>query len=431
MITVTAEIRTALARHDITTAYRLLIESGIPQREIAQATGQSQSEVSDIRSGRRVLGYDVLVRIADGLGVERGLMGLGWEPTGQYDETSAHATGEPGAEEVSEAVKRRNFINAVAGAVVAGHPVLRELLDAPSNAPAPVFPTKLGASDVTALRDLTATMRTLARQYGGQADAIGTTARNYTRLLTVPGTDAVKAQLGSALAELHTVAGWACFDAGLSPDTVRAHFTRGMELATKSGDTYQAVDAIYHAAMATQNAAPDDSLKLLQLGTARLGHDRSHPRTETLRSWLHVDSAHSLLMLGERDQARSELAAGREGWNPADRFDAADMDHVTALAHQELGLVDSAEQLAVSSVQKWGTEQRRDAVQAETTLAVLYVQSGDSRGTTLAQRAIDDVAALQSKRARARLAPLGRALAARRDSTAQDLTRRVRELQTA
>jgi transcriptional regulator with XRE-family HTH domain len=46
------------------------------QRRIAAMTGQSQSEISEILSGRRVVSYDVLLRIADGLGVPRGLMGL-------------------------------------------------------------------------------------------------------------------------------------------------------------------------------------------------------------------------------------------------------------------------------------------------------------------------------------------------------------------
>jgi hypothetical protein len=39
-------------------------------------TGQSQSEISEILGGRKVIAYDLLVRIAQGLGVDRGLMGL-------------------------------------------------------------------------------------------------------------------------------------------------------------------------------------------------------------------------------------------------------------------------------------------------------------------------------------------------------------------
>jgi hypothetical protein len=49
----------ALARRDITTVYRLLNEAGAPQRDIAAMAGQRQSEVSEIFSGRQVMGYDV------------------------------------------------------------------------------------------------------------------------------------------------------------------------------------------------------------------------------------------------------------------------------------------------------------------------------------------------------------------------------------
>jgi transcriptional regulator with XRE-family HTH domain len=44
----------------------------VAQRRIAAITDQSQSEVSEIIAGRRVVvSYDVLVRISDGLGVPR------------------------------------------------------------------------------------------------------------------------------------------------------------------------------------------------------------------------------------------------------------------------------------------------------------------------------------------------------------------------
>ncbi len=61
-------MRVALAVHDFATVYQTLTECGISQRRIAGCTGQSQSEVSEIRQGRRVVGtYALLVRICDGL----------------------------------------------------------------------------------------------------------------------------------------------------------------------------------------------------------------------------------------------------------------------------------------------------------------------------------------------------------------------------
>jgi transcriptional regulator with XRE-family HTH domain len=69
-------MRTALAQRDIARVYKLLAAAGISQHGIARLTGQSQSEVSEILSGRQVKQVDVLERICDGLGAERGWMRL-------------------------------------------------------------------------------------------------------------------------------------------------------------------------------------------------------------------------------------------------------------------------------------------------------------------------------------------------------------------
>lgn len=74
------DMRIALAARDIATVYRLLQRYGLAQRHIAALTAQSQGEVSEIITGtRRVVSYEVLVRIADGLGVPRGWMGLAYD----------------------------------------------------------------------------------------------------------------------------------------------------------------------------------------------------------------------------------------------------------------------------------------------------------------------------------------------------------------
>ena len=102
-----SEMRSALAAREVSTIYKLLRRRGVSQRQIAAMTGQSQSEVSEILKGRQVMAYDVLVRIADGLGVPRGYMGLA------YDEVTAArvaATREAPEAEESEDVKRRKFL---------------------------------------------------------------------------------------------------------------------------------------------------------------------------------------------------------------------------------------------------------------------------------------------------------------------------------
>src|SRR5215831_8301066 len=101
------EMREALAGREISAVYRNLRKEGISQRQIAALTGQSQSEVSEILKGRQVMAYDVLARIADGLGVPRGYMGLAYDEATEIQVVGA--ADEQQAEE-DESVKRRNFL---------------------------------------------------------------------------------------------------------------------------------------------------------------------------------------------------------------------------------------------------------------------------------------------------------------------------------
>jgi hypothetical protein len=75
------DVRLSLATRDIRALYDILQRYGVSQRLIAVMTEQAQSEISDIlgRTGRRVTSYDLLVRIADGLRVPRGWMGLAYD----------------------------------------------------------------------------------------------------------------------------------------------------------------------------------------------------------------------------------------------------------------------------------------------------------------------------------------------------------------
>lgn len=72
-------MRRALAERDIALVYRILQRHGVSQRRIAAMTEQSQSEISEILAGRRIASYDVLTRIANGLSVAPGRMGLAYD----------------------------------------------------------------------------------------------------------------------------------------------------------------------------------------------------------------------------------------------------------------------------------------------------------------------------------------------------------------
>ena len=96
------EMRRALACRDIGVVYGLLLRHGVGREQIAEFSGLSCSDVAEIIEGRRVEDYDVLCRIAEGLGVPRGYMGLA------YDETQVATVEGCGCD---ERVKRRRFLS--------------------------------------------------------------------------------------------------------------------------------------------------------------------------------------------------------------------------------------------------------------------------------------------------------------------------------
>jgi transcriptional regulator with XRE-family HTH domain len=424
------EMRAVLAARDIGTLYRHLRRLGISQRQIAQLTGQSQSEISEIIKGRQVRDVRVLERIADGLGIPRARLGVSYGEE-VPDPSSAE-------EEVDEDVKRRALIATASTAVVGqalglGVPVEVAL---PSGQP---LPSRLGMSDVHAVRAVTEQLRGVTRYFGGQADVFGGAVAAYTPWLQVPAPEAVKTQLVAALAELHTEAGWACYDSGLDGT---GYFTRALRLAGKAGDTYGVANAAWQAGMTLVRIGhPNDALKLFQLGQLRLGgfhlgRPTPAPRTEDprLRTFavrLNLQSATAYALMKGTEEATRCLAEAHEGWEPRDAFERGGGDFVTAGIHLDLGQLDAAEHSAASALRSYGENHRRDRTQVELLLAEVHVRAGEPQGLTLAHHAIEAVSTLNSIAARVqRLMPLAAALETRPGPDARDLAHQARQIAT-
>ncbi|WP_409074173.1 helix-turn-helix domain-containing protein [Micromonospora chalcea] len=70
-----------LRDRDVCAVFRFLKSRGWSQALIAAATGTTENQVRAIvRGRRRVTSYDVLERVAEGLRIPRGLMGLAYGP---------------------------------------------------------------------------------------------------------------------------------------------------------------------------------------------------------------------------------------------------------------------------------------------------------------------------------------------------------------
>lgn len=429
-------MRAALVNRDIGTVYRILMQAGVVQRVIAQATGQSQSEVCEILKGRQVMAYDVLDRIATGLGVPREAMGLGY---GAYAEGTAS---EPG-EETDEDVLRRQFqhLLALAGAVAFGTavPGVGELMLGSSSAGGLLVdtPSRIGERDVAVICDYTASLRAAARTVGGQAGPATALAGWADSWIGADASPPARRALLSALSDLHLVAAWCCHDS-CAPSAAYHHFSVAVQLAIDAGDGYRASYALRHAAMMLiDRAQPNNALKLVQLADLHLTDaPRDDSRVPVLRSWLAVESALAQAQLSDTESAarrvRSELARARDGYEPPDSHARADMDLVTALVQLHLGALDIAESMAAVSVRTFaqGTD-RREGVLADITLARLHAQAGDPDAPRLAASAISAVAPLRSGIARAGLAPLAAELETSPRSDLRELARRARQVATS
>jgi transcriptional regulator with XRE-family HTH domain len=422
----TEPARRALAKRDITTVYRLLTEAGVSQYQIAHLSGQSQSEVSEILKGRRIVqAYDVLVRIAEGLEVPRGWMGLA------YDEEVLEFVGlAVGQEVVDENMKRRALL-ATGGVALLGAPVLGEVLELPKPPETPTpLPSRLGASDIAALQELTVQLRTQTRTYGGGADVVTAVANRSRLLMSVPSSDQIKDELGSVLADLHTLAGWCCVDSGLH-DQARACFATAMDLAARAGDGVQLASALWHAGIQMRDqGAYNDGLTACQLGLIKLGETPDSPGAAEAAAWLHAESARVQAAMGHNAAAERSIKTARE-WQPATAYDVADMDCVTSYVYLWLGRLDTAESFAANSVHQWAAEgtSRREGILADIALATIHTQTHQPDATALTHHALTGVAPLRSLRTRRiKLAPLIKALDARTDSTSRDLAHHARQL---
>jgi len=428
------DVRPVLATRDVAALYRVLRDAGVTQREIARRTGQSQSEVSEVVAGRRVMAYDVLVRIAEGLGVPRERMGLSYGEDGAYPEGDSSRS-----PEMEEEMRRRVLIAATSlaalGRIVTSLEELAELaLPRTGDEPLPVW---LSMEHVQAVEAVTEQLRVMARQYGGQAAVFGAAAKYYTQWVGVSATDAVRTRLRCALAELHTEAGWACWDSGVDG---RGYFTRALRLADDAGDAFGIGNAAWHAgASLVRSGHPDDALKCFQLGQFSLAGFQpgkstpatfraDDPRVPTISARLNISSAAAYALMGHPEPARRALTTAQESWQPRNVYERADKDLNAARIYVDLGRLDTAEPFAATAARTFGEANRRDGATAEVVLAELHVRAGEPRGLQLAHHAVSIVTKIGSVRACRQLEPLAAALEAQRSSDAQELARMARQV---
>ncbi|MPY79053.1 MAG: tetratricopeptide repeat protein [Actinophytocola sp.] len=434
------EMREALATRRVSSVYRLLRRHGISQRQIAAMTGQSQSEVSEILKGRQVMAYDVLARIADGLRIPRGYMGLAYDEATQVKVVAAGSDGAEQAEE-DEAVKRRRFL-AHAAQVTMGATVFAVdpgswAAASPATTPAP---GRIGMADVRQVEAATRALRALDYQYGGGfcRDAVVAQLSWGRQLLTASGTGQVRSRLYVALADLHNVAGWTSFDTGLV-DSARTHFANALELAKEGGNHPLVANVLYRMGRVyLHHQSPDDALKMFQLGQIAAQESGSDLAVAVLcanEAWAYAE-------MGNEQQSTKLLGMTRDTFARADVdnaeswvkfFNQTDLHAMVGTVHTVLARKVGQEHTKYAipaltrAIDSYGEDMARSKAFNLSALATNHLLDGDiDHGAKIGRSALESADGLKSARVKDRMEPMKLEAEKRSNNVdARELTERI------
>jgi tetratricopeptide (TPR) repeat protein len=393
------------------------------------------------------MAYDVLARIADGLGIPRGFMGLA------YDEATANSVvGPPGDEhaEEDESVKRRKFLgNAAAvmfGAAVFGQED-GQWLPSPAQTPAP---GRVGLSDVRQIEASTKALRGLDYQYGGGAcrDAVVAQLSWAQRMLDAHTADTVRSRLFTAIADLHNLAGWTSFDVDLV-DSARFHFLQALRLAKEAQNNSLITNVMYRMGkIYMEQDAPNEALKLFQLGQIAAQDSGS----EIAVALLCANEAWAYSQLGDAEQSQKMIGRAQDEFARADprripgwarHCDEYELYASTGTVHFTLARNGDREKvsdpakhmrLAIPNLQRaidgYGPEMARTHAFNLTTLAAAHLWDGDvNHGVRLGRQALDLAAEVKSARMVRRFRPLYQeALRHPHNSASRDLADQISTL---
>jgi tetratricopeptide (TPR) repeat protein len=376
------------------------------------------------------MAYDVLVRIADGLGVPRGYMGLAYDRSTEValDLAAAHcSTDATERDEVRDLLS--HAANVTMGTAVGEIARWWQPLDR-DTAPAPV---RIGPADVDHVHAITAAMRAVDYRHGGGAcrDAVAAQVRWAQQLLAADCSSRARQQLLPAIADLHNLAGWTSFDVGMY-SVARRHFARALELARAGGDHSLAANVLYRMGrLHLHRGMPLEALRFFQLGQIT-AQDSGCALTVAM---LCANEGWAYALLDDHDQMRKSLGRAEDEFVRAERrgarawvrfFGAADLNAsagvaLAALRSASRSELDRATEYIGRAIELRGPDMVRSKTFELIALATAYLRNGNREpGIRIGHQAVSSASAVRSIRTIDRLAPL-REIAGRHTTDA-DLT---------
>lgn len=295
-------------------------------------------------------------------------------------------------------------------------------------------------AEVRHVEHATERFRALDYRFGGGAcrEAVLAMASWSERVLAHPSTtEDVRNRLGSAMADLHNLAAWTCFDSART-DLARLHFSRAARLAALAGNHDLAANVLYRTGrMHLHHGEFTKALNAFQLGEVSAQRARSGLSVAILcvnQAWTHA-------RMSDRDQAMTRLGSAKNAFEAADRgspptwsafFDEVDLDAMTGVIYTELarGLDEAYAARAIppltAAVANYPERMTRSRTLSQIALAVNHLLERDfERATEVGLEAVASAAAIMSSRTRDRMRPLREAAARFEDEGARELVERI------
>lgn len=282
-------------------------------------------------------------------------------------------------------------------------------------------PRTIGLPDVERLEADTHALRLMDYRQGGDAclDAVRDRIGDGRLMLDASAAEYVRRRLHVAMGDLHNLAGWVCFDAGLA-GSARVHFAQALVLAGWGRHNSLVANICYRLGrVCLHDESHDEALEYFELGQLAA----AGPGDEIAASILSMNSAWTHARKGDGGQALAELDRSRDRFAAADHTDVpswarffteTDLSAMVGAVHTDLAQTvnlrhaRTAIPLLAEAVDDYGDDMARSRALSLILLSINHLLDRDlDHGVAVGFRALVSAEALTSARVRDRIRPLG------------------------
>ncbi|WP_157357418.1 tetratricopeptide repeat protein [Amycolatopsis nigrescens] len=282
----------------------------------------------------------------------------------------------------------------------------------------PVTPRRVVIGDVERVEAATGTLRALDQRYGGGRcrDTVLAYLPGTHALLRAPAGERVAARLSTAVADLHNLAGWTCFDTG-DTESAHRHFQLALQLANRTRDHELVANIHYRIGRVhLHQHAPGEALaefRLGQIAADACGSHRAGAILQANRAWAYAKiglAGQAAVLL---DKAGDELAfdgAVPPPW--AAFFDDVELSAMVGTVHTDLArTLDPEHTRTAVPALSFAIGRRHDLTRSKVldliSLAINHLIDGDlEEAVAVGGHAVDLCASLNSARVIDRMRPL-------------------------